>query len=595
MKDTASNIMFLTKYIWKFRKSIFIYIIFCGLVQALQLVAGIVGIRLILDFIVSGDIGSVLITIGTYVALNLICNIYYNYTNIYSSKAFSFIDMHVSIEMMKKATKVDFSCFDDSKFYDMYTRALSQASGAAQRLVGTYISIVSNLISVISIVTLMLAMMSYEFILLAFVNVIVAYVVVVLQNKWQFEFNMSMTRLDRAIGYFSGLFFNQGIAKEMRIFGSKNFFLDKVLKYKEESIGKTNQYLKKRHTPDYIKEIIFASTTFLTMSLATFRILRGGATVGIFVATINAVQSLTSQLQSLTLNLPSLSDQSRYIGNLRIITDSSQSIETTDDEQRILQNKESYKIEFRNVSFTYPNSERPVFTNLSFLINEGEHVCLVGENGAGKTTITKLLMRLYDPQNGSILIDNVDIKNYEINSVRACFSIVFQDSNLYSMSISENLFFSDAEANVIKASDSLESVNLNERFVKSGKFDNSQLTRLFDENGLVLSGGQMQRLFIARAFAKKSGLAILDEPSSSLDPMSEYELIETIERLFKNKTAIVVSHRLLFCRNMDKVLFLENGTLLETGTHLSLMHSKGKYYEMYEKQAKYYRETNEVD
>ena len=501
------------------------------------------------------------------------------------------VDMHITKEMMQNATEVDYSCFDDSQFYDVYTRALSQASGAAQHLVGTYISIASNLISVLAIVSVMFAMISFEFIFIAIANVAISYIVITIQNKWQFKFNMKMTKLTRQLNYFSSLFFSQGMAKELRVFGSSPFFIGRFSTLKEESIKQTNQHLRRYHAVDYAKEIMFAATSFLTMLLVAVRIFRGGETIGIFVATINAVQSLTAQLQSLTGNVPSLYDQSRYINNLKVIADAPKAIESLQSGQIDLVSKSGYKVEFRNVSFKYPNSNSAVFDNLSFIISERERTCLVGENGAGKTTIVKLLLRLYDPQQGTILIDDVDIKTYSIKSLRSNFSVVFQDSQIYSMNVSENLHFSEDENLKPLTISALKNVGLYESFIHEGAFSDKPLTKMFEKNGAVLSGGQQQKLFVARAFMKEAGLVILDEPSSSLDPMAEYQLVDMLCSLAKQRTALVISHRLLLCQGMDKVIFIENGVVAESGSYQALIKLQGKYYEMYKTQADYYKDV----
>lgn len=591
MKKHISNIMYLTKYIWKFKKSIFLYVVVCGLIQAVKVGTNIVGIKYIIDSVIAGDLENIIWIIAFYCLINMLCDFFVTHSNSYTTKSFSYIAMNMTKEVMDKSIEIDYKCFDDSEYYDKYTRAMSQAGGAAQRLVGTYISIASNLISLISIIGIMLTMIGIEFIIISLVNVAISCFILMIQNKWQYDFDVKMTRLNRIIGYFPGLFFNPKTAKEIRLFGSSNFFINKYTDHQNESIEKTKQFQKKYYLPDYLKALAFAITSFLTMLLISFKITKGQLTLGVFMSTINSVQSLTQQLCSLTYNVPSLTSQSRYIDNIRAILDHPGETEIENEMQRILVKKNGYKIEFKNVSFKYPNSDNFVVRNLNFIVNEGEHICLVGENGAGKTTIVKLLLRLYIPQEGEILIDDVNINDYKISSLRNNFSVVFQDSQIYATKVGENLFF-DEEYQTAEAHHLLQLVGLSERFKIDNEFVDSQLTRLFDEQGIVLSGGQAQRLFIARAYGAKSGIIILDEPSSSLDPLSEYELVKTMDSLLNENTTFVISHRFLFCKNMDKIFHIENGSLIESGTHKELMAKRGKYFEMYEKQAEYYRENN---
>lgn len=244
MKKHISNIMFLTKYIWKFKKSIFLYIFFCGVVQAVKIGTGIVGIRYIIDSIAAGDLKIIIWVIAIYSLINMLCDFFVTYSNYYTTKNFSYIAMNMTKEVMGKSIEIDYKCFDDSTYYDKYTRAMSQAGSAIQRLIGTYISIASNLISIISIISLMVAMISIEFILISLVNVAISFSILMLQNKWQYDFNMKMTRLNRMIGYFPGLFFNPTTAKEIRLFGSSKFFINKYTKNQGESIEKTKQFQK---------------------------------------------------------------------------------------------------------------------------------------------------------------------------------------------------------------------------------------------------------------------------------------------------------------------------------------------------------------
>jgi ATP-binding cassette subfamily B protein len=591
MRKAMDNIVYLSKFIYKHKPTIFVYVFICGIVQAINLCADILGVKIIIDGLENQiDFSGILLIIGAYVLVQLLCRMFITYTEVYTAKIFPKLSMEITQEIIKKTTEIDYFNFDDAQYYDFYTRACSQAGNYAMRMVGTYLSIVSNAFSVISIMSVIAFSLDAEFIVLGVLNVVVSYIVMHIQNKWQFEFDMKITRIGRIADYFMRVFFSPVSAKEIRIFGSESFFENKYQESQTDIIEQTIKFKKGYVVPNYIQGLVSSGTTFATIAVMALRIIRKTSSVGNLVATLNAVQSLTQQLLSLMSNVPSLSQQSLYIGNLRTVIDQTSLIECESSDDIELDKTASHSIEFKNVCFSYPNNPKYILNDLSFKINCGEHIAIVGNNGAGKSTIAKLLLRLYDPQEGSILIDGRNIKSYSVESLRNCFSVVFQDSQLYSMAVAENISFSaiqsEEERNTLKSV--LERVSLWDKVSKYKDGANTSLTRNFEESGEVLSGGEAQRLFVARAYYRDVGMTILDEPSSSLDPFAESELISALARLFDDRTTVIISHRLLMCQQMDNIFFIENGRVVESGTHDELISKGGNYFSMFAVQSKYY-------
>ena len=244
-------------------------------------------------------------------------------------------------------------------------------------------------------------------------------------------------------------------------------------------------------------------------------------------------------------------------------------------------------MEFRNVCFSYKDEE--TIKDLSFKISKDEAIALVGHNGAGKTTIIKLLLRLYDPTSGEILLNGTDIREYELRAYRELFATTFQDFKIFGMTVRENVMMGrhvENEEEVVKSS--LRKTGILDKIETLPKGIDTMMTKEFDEDGAVLSGGQHQKLATARTFAKPSPVKIFDEPSSALDPIAEYELFKNIMKEGKDHTMLFISHRLSSVKNCDRVLLLEGGRLIEEGTHRELIALKGSYYEMYKRQAMNY-------
>ena len=248
-------------------------------------------------------------------------------------------------------------------------------------------------------------------------------------------------------------------------------------------------------------------------------------------------------------------------------------------------------IEFRNVSFTYEGSEKPVLTNVSFKINADEKIALVGNNGAGKTTIVKLLCGLYPPTSGEILIDGKSINDIGVEKYQDMISVLFQDTSPIALSIAENVCGCEPkDVDRKKLQDCLEKAGLLEKVNTLTKKEETYITPILDEKGVVLSGGETQKLLLAKAMYKDGPMLILDEPTSALDPIAESRIYEEYNQLANKKTAVFISHRLASTKFCDRILFLDNGQIVEEGSHDQLMKNGGKYREIFDIQSHYYKE-----
>lgn len=575
----------MTKYFWRFGKKYIFFILVGASLQALQLYTEVNIIALIINSLIDNSMDQALFNIVLYCIILLICKLYSDFTYFYYPLLAANVTKQMSIELMQKSMKIDFCCFDDSKYYDAYTRASSEADGRLQNLIGTYIGMVHSIFSIITVVTL-LSQINLLYLLIILVNVIFSLIIATKRNKIRFQFELENTLKFRKLSYVKNLFFNPSTTKEIRIYNIYNFFINKYKKEYDEYYQRLKRYNLKHESPVFLETFVSYLCLFGNMLIATFQVFSKTILPGTFMSTILACEKLKQQLLSLLTLIPNLSQHAFYIENMRIIFEYEPKIENALLGTGVNKSK-GITIKFVNVSFKYPNSDVYVLRNLNMEIDSHKKCVLVGENGAGKTTIVKLLLRLYDPTEGAILINGVDIKEINIIELRKLYSVVFQDYNQYNIKLSENVTFAETY-NQDKLNKILDNFDLLKKFKNSYLKLDSLLGRDFDKNGVVLSGGEAQRLSLCRAFYHNSEILILDEPSSALDPIAEDKLIRMLSKYSENKSMFVISHRLSLCKNMDIIYYLQDGKILEYGNHSALMDAKGSYFELFTMQAEKY-------
>ena len=248
---------------------------------------------------------------------------------------------------------------------------------------------------------------------------------------------------------------------------------------------------------------------------------------------------------------------------------------------------DKFEIEFKNVSFKYPNTESYALQNINLKINNGEHLAVVGRNGSGKTTFIKLICRLYDATDGEIFINGINIKEYSKESIIKLYSVVFQDFKIFSTTLAQNISANE-EYDKERLYDTLDKANIKDRVLAMENKESTYLYKDLDKSGVEISGGEAQKLALARALYKDSPVVILDEPTAALDPVAENEIYNRFNSFVDNKTAIYISHRLSSCVFCNRIAVFDKSQLVETGTHQELLNANGKYSELWNAQAKYY-------
>lgn len=396
--------------------------------------------------------------------------------------------------------------------------------------------------------------------------------------------------------YYARLFENFDYGKEIRL----NAMGDWLLKRERAFFTRINDNLKQQNDGYIRSGLIGSGCTFLQQCAAyTWLILRtmqGGISVGSFTMYVSAVTSFASALRTVLDNLTEIRVYDRFYDRLdeylsvpaRLrgdVGDRNSDISAR-NEKRILPEGE-HVIEFRNVGFRYSGSDTWALRDVNLTLKPETKLAVVGENGAGKTTFVKLLTRLYDPTEGVIMMDGIPIQEYDYDSYMSAFSAVFQDYRLFSFSLEENVTLA-SPADERRVENILRRVGLGEKLDDLPKGIHTAVYKNFDENGFEPSGGEGQRIALARALYKDAPIVVLDEPTAALDPRAEFELYQHFNELTKGKTAVYISHRLSSTRFCDEIAVFAGGRIVERGTHEELMERKGAYAELFEMQAQFY-------
>ena len=406
----------------------------------------------------------------------------------------------------------------------------------------------------------------------------------------------------RKMNYYERNSMNISAGKDIRIFGLKRLFdyhFDLMINtYKKFRY----KYQLKWYYPTISDTAFNVTRDFIAYTLLIHKVLSGQIDAATFTVYLGIIASFSQYIYDVSMHFANLRDASHQFNDYHAFMNQKDVFKRTDVEApkqtQVEEEKQTQapSIEFKNVSFTYEGSTTPVLKNVSFKIKADEKIALVGNNGAGKTTIVKLLCGLYPPTSGEILIDGKSINDIGVEKYQDMISVLFQDTSPIALSIAENVCGCEPkDADKQKLKDCLKKAGLLEKVNKLTKKEETYITQTLDEKGVVLSGGETQKLLLAKAMYKDGPMLILDEPTSALDPIAESRIYEEYNQLADKKTAVFISHRLASTKFCDRILFLDNGKIVEEGSHDALMKNGGKYREIFDIQSHYYKEevTNE--
>ncbi|MCI9146181.1 MAG: ABC transporter ATP-binding protein [Eubacterium sp.] len=417
------------------------------------------------------------------------------------------------------------------------------------------------------------------------IMVVIILIVALKMNKAWFKASDEYSQLDRMFYYFLNMFSNYNTGKEIRLYKEQNLIehaaTDILLTDGEKLLKKVSLNSAKSSSFIAILGAVVGFGIYLFIGVKGLYGLFGiGSLVlycGAFMQIINGIMKMAATFGKTEEMVPLVNYYFDIMKTENEMTYGGKELDLTD----------KFEIEFKNVSFKYPGSNNYSLKNINLKINNGEHLAVVGRNGSGKTTFIKLMCRLYDVTEGEILINGVNIKDYTEESINRLYSVVFQDFQMFSLPVSDNIS-ADKKYDRERMLDCLEQANIKDRILNMPNKENSYLYKDIDKTGVEISGGEAQKLALARALYKNSPVVILDEPTAALDPVAENEIYNRFNSFVENKTAIYISHRLSSCVFCSRIAVFDNARLAETGTHSQLLENKGKYSELWNAQAQYY-------
>ncbi|MCM1113977.1 MAG: ABC transporter ATP-binding protein/permease [Clostridium sp.] len=583
-----SSVFYFICLLFKHSPGLVIGEILSGVVQKLptRLVA-VLGVKYIIDAVSNGAgketifkaiLVIALVLIISEVAVWLYRELYWNVEKERAYKA-------LNTTLYEKAKSLDLESYDNPNFYNNFILTIESSSDNIQNV----LMLVKNYIGeFISLLTICAVLLTIDPVCLIIIVVIVIIFTPISRKigTLQMQRRIDNNRLHRRADYFARVFYLQDYAKEVRMNNIKPLLIDRYNDAAQAVCDNQKKYVRKIDIAYFIQETgvqIIGFMFILPLYLGYCVLEKHTLSSGDFVATFNGAFSIATSFSFLTVTAArTFSERAKMIEKYREFLKTESKINDGPDEAKVTEPK---PIEIKHLSFTYPNNSAPTLNDISLTIQPYEKVALVGFNGAGKTTLTNLLLRLYDVTSGEILIDGEDIRNATVASHRNRFAAVFQDFQIFACSVGENVAL-DIEPKESRVLEALKNSGFNKQ-LDYGM--DTELLREFDDNGIMMSGGENQKVAIARAFYKNCPYVILDEPSANLDPVAEYNLNQAMLSAAKDKTVIFISHRLSTTVNADKIYVMEQGRIIESGSHNELMEMNGTYAKMFNMQAEKYK------
>ncbi|MGN0457764.1 MAG: ABC transporter ATP-binding protein [Eubacterium sp.] len=583
-----SNMMFFIKLMFKASPLLVIGEMIWGILLNLpNRLISVLGVKYIIDVMLSGERQyRIFVAVGIIAAViiisRLLCWLFREFFwNTEREKCYYALNKG----LYEKAKALDLESYDNPNFYNDFILTIESSSDNIQNLLGLVRNYFGNVVALITVSSILLTIDPWCLVIILAVIAVFMPLSKKIGNL-QMQRQIENTKYHRRSDYFQRIFYLQDYAKEVRMNNIHPLLIDRYKDAADDVIKNQDKYWTKISRLYCVQEMgvqVFGFMLALPLYLGYLVMVKKTIGAGDFVATFNGAYSIAMSINFLTVwAIARFEERAKMIEKYRGFLAADFKIA---DGAKEAPKTEPKEIKIENLSFTYPGNSKPTLNNINLTVKPYEKIALVGYNGAGKTTLTNLLLRLYDAGDGSIKIDGEDIRDVSVSSHRDRFAAVFQDFQTFACTVGENVALSDE---VDKHG--VETALKHSGFTKELKHGvDTELLREFDDEGIMLSGGESQKVAVARAFYKDCPYVILDEPSANLDPVAEYNLNQAMLEAAHNKTVIFISHRLSTTVNADKIYVMENGQIIESGSHSELMEKNGTYAYMFNLQAEKYK------
>lgn len=589
-----NNIVFLVKNTYKWDKKLFFYFGLYTIVTAIVPFINIFAPKYLIDELMGYNRSEWLITI---LLSYFIISAALNYLNSYLEGAYSPRLMDIGIKfsnlMNEKCMNIDFKYTEDPKTLNDIETAYKAVSGTTVGIEGVLRKLFGLFgagIAFFGYITIVVTLSPWVLLYLI-VNVVTIYYLTIRVKKYEYGKKDDISKLSRKSNYIYDIMYNFAYGKDIRIFNLSQRIANKFQGINTEQVKIQKDIKHKNFKVAVMDAFLLFIREGLVYVYLIYKVLYDHMSIGNFSMYSAVIAGFAAWMQKILDDIAHINAQNLYINDYRNFLETDLKIENSNYVS--IPKADTYEIEFKNVSFKYPNSEMYIYKNLSLKINKGQSLAIVGVNGAGKTTFVKLLTRLYEPTEGEILLNGVNISKVDKQEYYKLFSVVFQEIKMFAFSIDENIAFKVKEnINREKVLKSIYKAGMGEKINSLEKGLDTSLLKILDPTGIELSGGENQKLALARALYRDAPIVILDEPTAALDPIAEYNIYKSFNDMISGKTAFFISHRLASTQFCDVIAFFEDGDIKEYGTHNELLNENGKYAEMFNVQASYYKEKS---
>jgi len=494
-------------------------------------------------------------------------------------------------DMYNKLISLEYRYMEDATFYDRNSRAMEANSSNNNGVEGVYHKLYETPAVVLTALVYMVLVGILNPILLLGLLVNTAVIILIGKKAQDYQYSKKdeLGHLNRRKTYYYKTTYDFAYGKDIRLYGLKQRILDNYNKEIKGYVGVQKLIAQKEYLYGFLGLVTLLLSDGLTYGILIYKTATG-MSIADFSMYLAMIVGLSLLMKTISDDFSFLWRESQYVNDFFEFMDHDFS-EQSGSLPAI--EGDTLEIEFKNVTFRYPGTEKDIFTNLNFTIHKGERLAIVGINGAGKSTLVKLMTGLFKPTVGHIYINGIDSKEFSQQAMFSMFSVVFQDVNVLAFSIEENVACRSVNIDQNRVQDALEKVGLWEKVSRFEKGTKQPMLKVIEEDGTEFSGGEKQKLAIARALYEDGNMIVMDEPTAALDALAEAEIYENFSSLVKGKTAVYISHRLASTKFCDKIALFSNDGLLEYGNHDELMNKKGEYYNMFTVQGKYYQEQDE--